>query len=420
MSLFRTEALKSETGALHGPIMLARPWPSWAFALAGALIALFICGYLVSGSYTKRATAAGLLVPTQGAIRILATAPGVVARRHVEEGQHVRRGEVLFVLADERRAADRPGHARLSDVQAESLAQRHASLLRAVESAKLLREQTKQGLRGRLEALLEQRRRSQQEIDLHARRVVVAERMLDRHRVLERERFISEVALQDKEDQLEMLRAQLISAQRLQAELTNSIVSAQSELSQTSTRTDNQIGELERGLAALDQEAAEAHTRDRLAVTAPLDGIVTAITAQVGQPAGGQALATLLPEGAELVAQIFAPSRAVGFVEPGQPVRIRYQAYPYQKFGQYTGTVTEVSRSPLQPSDFTAMPPVALPHQEGVYRVTVRLDSQSVVAYGRSVPLMPGMALEADIEQERRRLIEWVLEPLIGLRKYVF
>lgn len=100
------------------------------------------------------------------------------------------------------------------------------------------------------------------------------------------------------------------------------------------TRTESQLAEIDRNLATLTQENSEAAARDRYAITAPADGIVTNLLAEVGQSVGNQPLATLLPAGAKLEAQLFLTSRAVGFVEPGQSVRLRYQAYPYQKFGQ--------------------------------------------------------------------------------------
>jgi membrane fusion protein len=419
MSLFRAEVLRRDLAA-YGPIVIARPWPSWILVLAAALISASACSYLILGSYTKRTTVIGLLVPTQGTIRIFPAVPGVVTQKRVEEGQRVRRGELLFVLSDDRRIVDAPENARLSDTQATSLAQRRESMLRTIGTLRILRDQTQEGLRARLQTLQDQKRRVQQEIDLHGRRIATATSMLERQRTLARERFISEMALQDKEDQVNTLRVQLIAAERQKAELASTAAAVKSELDQSGTRTETQIAELERDLAALGQETAEARARDHLAVTAPVDGVITAITAQVGQPSGGQALATLLPEGSELAAHLFAPSRAIGFVETSQVARIRYQAFPYQKFGQYRGVVTEVSRSPLQPGELSTAAALAFTSQEGVYRVTVKLDSQSVAAYGKSLPLMPGMALEADIAQEHRQLVEWVLEPLIGLRKYVF
>jgi membrane fusion protein len=149
-------------------------------------------------------------------------------------------------------------------------------------------------------------------------------------------------------------------------------------------------------------------------VTAPQAGIVTAIAAERGQQVGPQPLATLLPSGSPMEAHLFAPSRAIGFVERGQRVRVRFAAYPFQKFGQYDGEVVQVSRVALAPAELP--PQLALPGPpESLYRVTVRLAAPHVMAYGQAQPLAAGMQLEADVMQDRRRLIEWVFEPLIAL-----
>jgi membrane fusion protein len=99
-------------------------------------------------------------------------------------------------------------------------------------------------------------------------------------------------------------------------------------------------------------------------------------------------------------------------------VLLRYHAYPYQKFGHHEGVVTNVSRAAVSPGE--------LPSQlagltslyganEPVYRLTAGLASQTITAYGQPMPLQPGMQLEADVIIEKRRLIEWVLDPLFTL-----
>jgi len=118
-------------------------------------------------------------------------------------------------------------------------------------------------------------------------------------------------------------------------------------------------------------------------------------------------------------AQLLVPSRAIGFIEPGSRVVMRYQAFAYQKFGQQYGHVTDISRSALSPADVATLigerPQTAQP----MYRVQVALDSQHVLAYGKPEPVRPGMALEADILIDRRRLIEWVFEPLYGMAHHL-
>ncbi|MBC8057325.1 MAG: HlyD family secretion protein, partial [Rhizobiales bacterium] len=118
-----------------------------------------------------------------------------------------------------------------------------------------------------------------------------------------------------------------------------------------------------------------------------------------------------------LQAQLFAPSSAVGFVRANQQVQLRYQAFPYQKFGHQSGEVVQVSRSPLQASELAglSLPAALSAGGEPLYRITVDLDRQSVAAYGQPQALSPGMQLEADVLLDRRRLIEWLFEPVLGI-----
>lgn len=129
---------------------------------------------------------------------------------------------------------------------------------------------------------------------------------------------------------------------------------------------------------------------------------------------GGKPLLSIVPAGAKMQAYLYAPSRAIGFVKPGDKVQMRYQAYPYQKFGQAQGKVTHVAKVALSGNELTGLAQQAN-GGEPLYRITVDLSAQTVKAYGRQQALQAGMLLEADILQEQRRLYEWVLEPLYTL-----
>jgi len=149
-------------------------------------------------------------------------------------------------------------------------------------------------------------------------------------------------------------------------------------------------------------------------VTAPAAGTVAALLVEPGQAVGGGAsLLTLLPDGSPLEAHLYAPSRAVGFIRAGQEVRLRFPAFPYQKFGSHRARVLSVSRSALVPAESGFVPPDGA--REPLYRVKVALERQTVSAYGRDEPLQAGMLVDADVLLDRRRLIEWVFEPLLSL-----
>ena len=90
---------------------------------------------------------------------------------------------------------------------------------------------------------------------------------------------------------------------------------------------------------------------------------------------------------------------------------LRYEAYPYQKFGHYEGVVASISRSAVNPGELppqlAAVGGMTGSATEPVYLITVQLARQTVTAYGRQVDLQPGMRLEADIALETRRLAQW-------------
>ncbi|HET7300323.1 MAG TPA: HlyD family efflux transporter periplasmic adaptor subunit, partial [Oleiagrimonas sp.] len=152
-----------------------------------------------------------------------------------------------------------------------------------------------------------------------------------------------------------------------------------------------------------------------MVLRAPSAGMVSTLLAKAGQHVlTGQSLLSIVPRGATLQAQLLVPSRAVGFIEPGSRVVLRYQAYPYQKFGQQYGRVASISRSALGPAEIAAL--TGQRATQPLYRINVRLDHQAIVAYGHAQALKPGMALSADILMERRSLLEWAFEPLYGLR----
>ncbi len=144
----------------------------------------------------------------------------------------------------------------------------------------------------------------------------------------------------------------------------------------------------------------------------------------------GQTLLTLLPQAtpgsataAQLQAHLYAPSHTAGFVRPGQTVYLRYAAYPYQKFGLYAGRITAVSSTPFAPNELPPNLAQQLVSQAGsneaLYRINVQLADQSVKAYGEDIALKPGLTLEADVLQERRKVWEWVLEPVLAARQQV-
>jgi membrane fusion protein len=410
--LFRREAIEARQFSGFGNVVLRQPrafgaWSAIAVVLAAAVLAL-----LLFGQYTKRVRVHGITVPAAGVLKLMAPQAGIVVERRVDEGGHVRAGQTLFVLSSERFSEGGTGGSQSAILQ--QLEWRRASLADELARRMRLFDEQSEATGRRLAALQREAAQLDKELATQAAREASAAAQAATFDALAQQRFVSPLsARQRHDDRLEQTaRRQALERSRLAVQ--RDIGAAVAELRQLPLRDAQQRAELQRDMSALQQEIAVVAAARRVVVTAPQDGQVTAIVAELGQAVGVQPLATLLPADAPLEAHLFAPSRAVGFVRPGQPVRVRYAAYPYQKFGQYDGRVTHVARAALAPGELA--PPLAPPVQgEPLYRITVRLAQPHVMAYGQAQPLTAGMQLEADVLQDRRRLIEWVFEPLIAL-----
>lgn len=407
--LFRPEAVDAQRQVGLGGVQLVRP-PALAWITGGVLLAaVALAAFLVLAEYTRKTTTNGVLVPDRGLIRLVPAVAGTVVERRAVEGQAVRAGDVLFVLSLERPllAADAQAQVR------RSLDDRRRSLAEAARTQQALAESQRGALDRRVAALETELAQIDIEAGLQKQRLVMAEESLARLKALQADQFISAAQSQAKSEEVLGLRAAAQGLARQRAALLRERAELDGERRALPLVASTTAGTLQRDLAQVNRDAAEQDAEQRLVVRAPQSGTVSTVLAEPGQSVSpASALATVVPEGAVLQAQLYAPSSAIGFVQPGQAVRLRFEAFPYQKFGQQPARVVQVSRTPLAPSEMAALALPALGNgSEPMFRITVALEGRPVAA-----PLAAGMRLQADVLLERRSLIEWLFEPLLGLR----
>ena len=415
-SLFRREVVEGRQQAWLGSIQLVRPVPLAVLTLCVVTIALVVGAFLVEGRYTRKAHITGYLVPDRGVLRLLPPQAGTVTESHAVEGRAVRRGDVLFVLSVDR--ASLSGDTQAT-VQA-SLAARNRSLHDAARQKTELQQTQRSNIERQIEDMRRELAQIDSETELQQQRLTLAQQALARLESLKSDNFVSAAQVQAKSEEVLGVRAQMQALARQRSAHSREIAALEAQRRELPLRSQAALGEIERDIATLAQASAENEAKQRIVIRAPQDGIVTAVLAEPGASVSpASALASLLPADAQMQAQLFAPSSAVGFVRPDQPVQLRYQAFPYQKFGHHAGKVLQVSRTPLQAAELAGLPlPEALKgaaSAEPLYRITVTLDRQVVQAYGQAQPLAAGMQLDADVLLDKRRLIEWIFEPLLSV-----
>ena len=410
--LFRPEVLAHQRQGWIGDVQAIRP-PSltWLTALV-LLVASAVGAFLFVGEYTRKARAAGVLLPDKGVIRLLPPVAATVIERHAREGQRVRQGDVLFVLSPD--VSTRGGDTQLT-VQ-RTLAERSRSLTNSVAQQQRLTQAQRLELDQRLADMQRELEQLAAELALNDDRLALAQAAHARFESLQADRFVSAAQVQGKAEEVLALRSQRAALERQRAAHRRQIGAIEAERAQLPLREVAQRSSIDRELQELVQQQAEAEARHRIVVRAPQDAVVTSVNVEPGQAASASvALASLVPADAKLQAHLYAPSSAVGLIASDQAVLLRYQAFPYQKFGHQAGRIVAVSRTPLQGAELANLPLQRGATEEPLYRITVELDRQTIRAYGDERALTPGMQLEADVLLDRRRLIEWIFEPVISV-----
>jgi membrane fusion protein len=408
-TLFRQEAVDALRDRHLGDALMARPVALSALTALGVLVALGVVLFGVLAEYTRKAHVSGFLAPTHGLIRLHAPQSGTLTETYVEEGRRVARGDALYVLSTERSSPTAP------EAQAAAIGQlreRRASLAREIGQRATLGVLAQQDLEQRTRDLAVELTQLDAAVATQVERLAGSRATLERHQALARQGFFSQAQVTQQQEQVLEQQARLQALERNRTALQRDRTSLAAALAAQRPKSDSERAAVEREISALDQQITEYESRRTLVITAPAAGVVTAILGERGQSVTpGAPLLSIIPEGAALQAQLLVPGRAAGFLAVGQPVALRYQAFPFQRFGSSHGVVKEIARTLIAPGDTRS--PVAL--SEPAYRVTVTLERQTVRVYGKDVPLQDGMLLDADIALDRRRVVEWLFEPLIAL-----
>lgn len=414
--LFRPEVLAERQTQWLGTVLLTPRLSFRLFAAFAVLATTALLSLFFFAGYTRKARIDGWLVPQQGLVQVFAPQPGVVAEIYAKEGAEVHRGDRLLVLSAELESTAL-GATRSEIVR--RLVARRDSLAQERHERERLGAQQLQSLESRLLAVQSELAHLDGQIALQKSRVQLAEKSEARQRELNARGVSSDQQSQQAQEARLEQEAKLRDLERSRIIAERERLTMKGALQDLPIQTQTEIATIERGVAEVEQELAEAEARREIVISAPEDGTVTAIQAERGSRAASDVpLLSIVPAGAQLEAHMFCPSRAVGFLQSGQRVMLRFQAYPYQKFGHYEGVLANISRSAVNPGE---LPPQLagltslFGSSEPVYRITVNLERQTITAYGQAVALQPGMQVEADVLIERRWLYEWVLDPLYTL-----
>jgi membrane fusion protein len=408
--LFRQEAIDAQREKFFGEATIARPLPMWALTMLAVAAAAIMIAVAVWGQYTRRERVEGFLALDIGAARVQIPDAGRVAELMVKEGQQVVAGAPLVRISYERSTQASASTAALVSGE---LAQRRTLLAKEQDQLRELGEQQLQQLKKKIIDTQSEVAQIDREMKLQDQRLTSAREQAKRFADLAREKFVSDIVARQKQDEATDQEIRLQALKRSRITLERELGNARMEEPAIALKSRAQVDQVSRQISEVQQTLATEEAKRETIISAPITGTVTNIAVSAGQSVAADALlATVLPQGSVLHAEMLVPTRAIGFVNKGKEVVMRYEAFPFERFGQYRGVISDVSQTVWSAGE--RIGPTTT--REPVYRVAVTLDKQSVAAFGQDFPLRSGMLVNADILLEKRSLIEWIFEPVMQLR----
>lgn len=408
--LFRQEAIDAQREKYLGEATIARPVPFWVFTVIAAAAAALIIIVAIWGQYTRRERVEGYLELDAGAARVLIQDTGRIVELSIKEGDEVTAGAPMAKIS-----LDRSTQTASSTSGAVSLelAQRKIILEKEQGQWRELGAQQVQQVKKRAVDLQTEMAQIDREIKLQEQRLGSAREQAKRFQQLSTEKFVSDIVARQKQDEATDQEIRLQALKRQRVTLDRDLSSAKMEEPAIALKSRTEVEKVARQISEIQQSLTQEDARRETVIRAPVTGTVTNIAVNAGQSiAADTLLATVVPRGSGLHAELLVPTRAIGFITKGQEVVLRYEAFPYERFGQYRGLVADISRTVWSPGE--KIGPLAV--REPVYRVAVKLDRQGVGAIGQEFPLRVGMLVNADILLEKRSLLEWIFEPVLQLR----
>jgi membrane fusion protein len=411
--LFRKEVVDSHQNRLHGEILLL-PHFSHTLILGVLLFWFFVVlTWLVFSNYARKETVFGWLEPPSGVVRVYAEDNGVIKKILVAEGEFVEKNQPLIIVNGDRLLAN-------GDNMEDKLLEEYESQ-RQLLNKQAIRVQSINNLRAeeiaeRIAAAQHELVVIEEQLKTIKERYQLVVKQVDSYRSLKEQGHVSALEYDNILSQELILRSDqqsLLRSKISQKNIINQLRLEQSQLPDDYANTQDQIRQK---LSDIAQQVAQLSGQRSHVIKSTRRGIVNNLQAIEGQQANMGSnipLLTLLPVDTLLTVHLLVPVRAAGFVEPGQRLDIRYDAFPYQKFGLYEGVIDSISKTLLLPNEIANLP-VSL--QEPVYRVVAQLKHPTVKAYGKDFPLKPGMTLSADVRLSERSLIQWLFEPVFSLQ----
>ncbi len=408
--LFRKEVIKAKEQRMLGRVIMTQPLSIYVICIVVFVVYLLLSFYLTQAHYSRKETVKGYLIPEKGVMKVYSNRTGVIEYLYVKEGDKVMQGDNLVKIKNSQSLSS---GVELSVALAKELSTQIDTLNQEYDATTLMYEKDLLSITRQLTQLYQSLKVIEKAQKTRLRKLALKKRQITNNKRLYDKGYLSS-------NQFDLLQGEYLddleSSDRLEKELVTIQIQISELESERLIYPEQKIlkqSAIKRQISELAAQLAELKNQYEFIKKAPETGIVTTIQPTVGSRVDINApLLSIIAIDSPLEIELLLPSRSAGFVQVGDKVNIRFDAFPYQKFGLVVGEISNIDKSLILPAE--KILPIQI--DQAMYRVRASLNQQSIKAYGKAFPLKVGMIADADIILEKRSLLEWLLDPIYAVK----
>lgn len=415
--MFRQEAIDNKKMKWRGRALLLPGIPFWLMAGLCLLFLVAFLTFVISGTYTRRVNVTGEISTYPRAANVYSGVQGVVIKQFVTEGQEIKTGAPIYqidVSKSTRSGVVSDNQRRDIDGQLSRIAQIISRLESSKKNTLDMLEKQKVQYTTAFQHSSDILKRAQEGLRI-MKENMENYRHYQTRGLINKDQLTNQVALYYQQ-QNNLLG---LSGQNEQNAL--QITALESQIQTQAAEFDNQIYRMELQRYELEKELLNIDAGGELVVRALSDGRINSLSVTTGQMVNvGDSLLQVIPHTIDHYSLVlWVPNDAIPYIAVGDRVNIRYEAFPAEKFGQFSGTVSVISKAPASPQEmltYQGAPKAALTASVPYYKVIVRPEKQAIMYGGKSLSLENGMKAQSTLFLEKRTVYQWMLSPLYDMK----
>ncbi len=417
--MFRQEALDNRKMKWRGKALLLPGIPLWIIMTACSLFLIVFLIFIIFGSYTRQVNATGEVTTYPRAVTIYANAQGFVTKQYVREGQHIKKGDPIYVI-DVSKTTSRGVVSDNQRHEIENQLLRIDSMISRLEDNK---RDTLDALEKQKSLYIDAYKRSEGIVKRAEEGIAIMKQNMESYRGYQKQGLINKDQLLNQIVTYYSQQNSLLNLSGQNEQNALQITSLESQILTQAAEFDNRIYQLELQQSELMKEQVNNDAGGEIIVRALTDGRVDSLGVTVGQMVNpGDTLLQILPENIrQYWLVLWVPNDALPYLNVGDAVNIRYEAFPAEKFGQFAATIQVISKTPASAQEmmtYAGAPKVSqMPQSIPYYKVIVRPEKQMIAYDGRELSLQNGMKANTTLFLEKRKIYQWMVSPFYDMKQ---